>query len=532
MPDITPEDEEEMAIQRSESNETTGTMRIHTPQTSHQPGQPGRRSTPSPMMKGLSTALMQGAFEKFGQAFTATGDVKADRANDQGRMQGFRDAGATVASRLEDRWFRMEYENFQSNEVEPFIAAKRRSLDDFKMRNDLLNEGRVPGPDGQIQQFDLPTPAGRDMARRARSALFQEFYSVNADMDMSLANEAYKYSHNPIIDSRIQAIVEAGSKQLMQIASPPGLDAQVKEQGMRLADEGLQIDQQRADTAAAQVRLAKTQASRDQSIGEALKDPAIGLQGILPWIETGHGRGHLAGPAAAAYLEEGKAIMTAQLHQQREAEQRADGTLKDGDEYYAASDDNTAAVQSIVSQNGAALQRAAAVELVRAADPQAAIDAEKYSPQFYELVANAESATGQKKIITDKRLSKAEIKNNIGAWKRVVDHKLKEYMENPANDPSMDAVLAEIVDVWLPQAITGAIRSPAGANIMANQSKATEGYRNQIAAEMRKYITDEAYKKNTLLEEMNPEAVKRAKRKRASGLGSRGRRRARLLGPE
>ncbi len=517
------EEEEENSIRRTESHETTQDMHITPPErTSHQPGQPGRRNTPSPVLKGLSTALMQSAFEKFGQAFTDTGNVAGDAASAGQRMAPFRDAGATVAKRLEDRWFRMEYENFQSEEVEPFIAAKKQMLMDYKDLNSQLDQGLYPGPDGQPQQFDINTVDGQRNLLRLRTSLFQKFYQNNADMDMSLANEAYKYPANPIIDERIQKIITAGQQSLQAMVAPrEQLESEAIQHGMSMDMRQAQAAER---SAAAQEKVAK-QADRPISVKEALADPKIGISNILPWAEDAM----MDSAQAGAYIEQGKAVLTAQLHKAHKAEWVASGGKEK--EYDELDPENIAWVESQLAQSGGAIQRAATVEFVRAKDPKAAEAAKRHSPQYFELMKGGKP-DAPKGIIADKRITEDQRDSNVKAWKQPLADKLNAYMSDPNNDPNIEVAIAHIVDEWLPGAITGSTTSTAPSEIQATQSANTAKYRELVARFARRYLENEFYNISKVAADQNKKAALAAKKRRPNRRGGLGRAVASLFGDE
>ena len=520
---LSSEEEEENAIRMTESGETTNAMQISPPErVSHQPGQPGRRNTPSPMMKGLSTALMQGAFEKFGQAFTDTGDVKRDAASAGQRLAPFRDAGAVVAKRLEDRWFRMEYENFQAEEVEPFIAAKKQMMMDYKDLNSQLDQGLYPGPDGATQEFDINTIDGQRDLLRLRTSLFQKFYQNNSDMDMSLANEAFKYPANPIIDERIQAIVTAGQKGLQAMVAPK---EQLESEAIQ---HGMSMDMRRAEaaerTAAAQEKAVK-QADRPISVKEALADPKIGIESILPWAEDAM----MDSAQAGAYIAQGKAVLTDQLHKAHKAEFVAGGG-KEAD-YDILDPENIAWVESQLAQSGGAIQRAATVEFVRAKDPKAAEAAKRHSPQYFELMGDTKP-DGPKGIISDKRITEEQRDANVKGWKQPLADKLNEYMADPNNDPDIETAIAHIVDEWLPGAITGSTKSTAPPGIQATQSENTAKYRELVTRFARRYLEGSFWRISKVAAQRNKKAAHRSKQSQGRKSGGLARANKSLFGDE
>ena len=515
------EEEKENAIRMTESGETTQEMQITPPErVSHQPGQPGRRATPSPMMKGLSTALMQGAFEKFGQAFTDTGDVRRDQASSGQRLAPFRDAGATVAKRLEDRWFRMEYENFQSEEVDPYIQAKKRMMMEYKDLNGDLDQGQWRDGNGEMQQFDINTIDGQRNLLRLRTSLFQKFYQNNADMDMSLANEAYKYPANPIIDERIQAVITAGQKGLQAMVAPK---EQLESEAIQ---HGMSMDMRRAQaaerTATAQEKVAK--AIRPISVKEALADPNIGLANIMPWAEDAMMDSNQAG----AYIAEGKAVLTAQLHKAHKAELVASGGK--ADDYDQLDPENIEWVKSQLAQSGGAIQRAATVEFVRAKDPKAAEAAKRHSPQYFELMGEVKDAP--KGIIADKRITESQRDDNIKAWKQPLADKLNAYMSDPNNDPDIEVAINHIVDEWLPGAITGSTTSSAPSAIQATQSENTAKYRELVTRFARRYLEGSFWRISKVAAERNKKAAHRSRQSQGRKSGGLARANKSLFGDE
>ncbi len=100
-------------------------------------------------LKGISKALMQNAFEKFGRGFTDTGHRGGtwlgggsagggQPGSDAAAMAPWREAGAKASEALEQRWQLMEYEDFQESHVAGYIKSTRELVDTFKSLNSML----------------------------------------------------------------------------------------------------------------------------------------------------------------------------------------------------------------------------------------------------------------------------------------------------------------------------------------------------------------------------------------------------------
>ena len=96
------------------------------------------------------------------------------------------------------------------------------------------------------------------------------------------------------------------------------------------------------------------------------------------------------------------------------------------------------------------------------------------------------------------------------AWKQPLDIKLKEYMEDPNNDPDIEVAIDHIVNEWLPGAITGETSSTAPSSIKATQSEGTKKYRELVARYARAYLEQNFYKISKVAGDQNKEAKREA----------------------
>ena len=472
----------------------------------------------------LSSALMQGAFEKFGQAFTDTG-FRGRRGEggtaagvDPGAMQPWRAAGLKAANALERRWQVMEYEDFQESHVEGFKETAQELQSQYQTANTMLDDGLWTNPvTGEPEPINTATQAGRDRLERYRGELHTKFYTQLSDLTQTLSMEGIKYKGNEMIQEQMMKMFEHSSAQLQNVANP--------EQMLRgeKAYSDISVQERNAAANEAQARAATKaakKADRPISVKEALADPAIGVENILPWAEDTMMNSNQAG----AYIRQGKAVLTDQLHEVHKAEWVASGG-KAG-EYDKSgtveTNDNVAWVESQLAQSGGAIQRAATVEFVKAKDPDAAEAAKQHSPQYFDIMGDAPNPDAPKGIISDKRITETQRDDNVRAWKQPLADKLEAYMSDPKNDPDIEVAIAHIVEEWLPGAITGATKSTAPTSIQATQSQNTVKYRQLVAKFARRYLENEFYKISKIAAEQNKQAAliaKKRKPRRGGGLG-------------
>ncbi|KKK94983.1 hypothetical protein LCGC14_2677360, partial [marine sediment metagenome] len=385
-------------------------------------------ATDNPVTRNMSTALMQGAFEKFGQAFNDTGDVKRDAATREGRMAPWRAAGAKAAGALEQRWMKMEYEDFQKSSVAAFSEGSSGLIEEFQLENKLADEGQMVDAQGKVIQLDTTKQEDRARLVRYRSELFTKFYAKQTDMVQSLTAEGVKFPHNTMIREQMMNVFETSTNQLMNTAKP-----QERVETER-AYSDIEVQERNAASAERQSRASATAAKAAQrpvSVKEALADPSIGVQNILPWAEDVM----MNSPQAGAYIEQGKAVLTSMLHDKHKAEFVTGGGKEK--EYDLLDPENIAWVDSQLAQSGGAIQRAATVEFVKAKDPKAAEAAKQHSPQYYDMMSG-ETKDTPKGILSDKRITEDQRDDNVKAWKEPLAAKLEAYMADPNNDPDIE----------------------------------------------------------------------------------------------
>ncbi len=485
-------------------------------------------ATNNPVTRNLSSALMQGAFEKFGQAFTDTG-FRGSRGQggpeaglDPNAMAPWRQAGAKAAGALEQRWHKMEYEDFQQTRVQDFTEEASGLMDDFRAENALADEGQMVDPTGKVIQLDVTKQEDRARLVRYRSQLFTRFYAKQTDLVQSLTAEGIKFPNNPMIQEQLMNVFETSTKQLMNTAKP-----QERVETER-AYSDIEVQERNAASAERQSRAsakAAKQADRPISVKEALADPNVGVANILPWAEDVM----MNSAQAGVYIEQGKAVLTNKLNTAHKAEWVAAGNKEK--DYDILDLENIEWVTSQLAQSGGAIQRAATVEFVRAKDPKAAERAKQYSPQYFELM-QGNKPSDPKGIISDKRITESQRDDNVKAWKQPLADKLEEYMSDSNNDPDIEVAIDYIVNEWLPGAITGTTTSSAPPSIQATQSSSTQKYRELVSRYARIYLENEFYNISKLAAEHNKAAALAAKKRRPRRSGGLGRAITSLFGDE
>ena len=413
------------------------------------------QSTPGPVARGLSTALMQGAFEKFGHAFTDTGDVRRDTMSEDSRMAPWREQGQKVAGALEMRWHTMEYENFQAAEVEPYIQAKKGMLQEYQQRHEMLNQGQWIGADGQIQQFDISKPQDREQLIRIRGQLENNYYGQSGEQDIELFHKAYKYGNNPLISNRIQAIATTYSEMLMTVANPQdtlqseNILSEIDARGRNVA-----VNERLAATQAQQTRELK----RPKDLREAAAHPEIGPGGIMQWLMfTPEGSEIMFGSAGADAYRNAKESMRQQL-------------LKD---YPDLSKDPEAVESRLLGLEGR-IKNIAAAEMLKRMSPELYQQAKQMTPHFFDYTKGGAQdgilgPDDERGIKGEKRLSTDRKKDLYNSWKTQWDAELDKWASDASNPPDADAAMQHM-ERWLSEAIiNGAPGIPSGITIVPNE---------------------------------------------------------------
>ena len=444
-----------------------------------------KQTAPGSVAQSLSKALMQGAFSKFGQAFTDTGDVKKDAATRDERMAPFNQGGGEVANALQGRWHTMEYENFQNEFIEPFIQSKKAMLDDYQRRHAQADEGIFEGPDGMPIQVDITKKEGRMKAIRMRGALEKRFYAINGDMDLELFNEAGKYSSNPMIVQRAQMIGASTSNTLATITSPEGTMAAEDKMSMIRGREN--EAEARMVAARAQAQNVKTQ-KRPKSYGEAIKHADVGPGGIMQWF--------ISDPDGLAILHSqggGSSFVNAEMEIAKGALMASNPDLKEGDPV----------LESKLSRMEPEIVAKAAAKYLEHLDPKNAAVAEQLTPHFF-----APKKEKERGIINAERQDPKVRKNNVDTWKKHAEAHLNEYFANPNNDPNIDAAMDNL-DQWLRAAIYGDTDEPVLQAVTAARGPGTSRYVSEVLEAVPDHIKKWWHTKggSGVAQEENPEAA-------------------------
>jgi hypothetical protein len=461
-----------------------------------------RQETPGPVARGLSTALMQGAFAKFGQAFTDTGDVRKDAQSRDSRMAPWIQAGAGAASALEARWHTMEYENFQAEHVEPYIAKKRAMLDDYQRRHAQADDGIFEGPNGDPMPVDITTKEGRLRAGRMRGQMEKRFYAINSDMDLTLFGEAGKYSSNPMIVDRVNMIANSTSDTLSTVANP---QQSLEEQ------EGRSVIRGRESAAEAAMVSTRAQAAnvksqkRPKSFREAVKHPDVGVGGIVQWF--------VSDPDGIAVMNSpggGASYLAAEEKTARGDIMAQNPDLKEGDPV----------LESKLKRAEPQWKMAAVTKYLESLDPAIADQARMATPHFFADLTQEK----ERGIVSDKRQAPEVRQRNVDTWKKHAETHFNEYMENPDNSSDIGAALDDL-EQWLGAAVYGDTDEPGLQAVTAARGEGTERYVSDILEQIPEYIRNwwHTKKGSAIAQEENPEEtrLKRAPSRRAAQRAAR-----------
>lgn len=410
-----------------------------------------------PVARGLSTALMQGAFESFGQAFTRTGNVRRDTMNEAGRMEPWRQAGQKTAGALEMRWHTMEYENFQASAIEPYIAAKKDMLAQYKQLHSDLDSGVWLDPNGEPEQIDVSTPGGREKLTRLRGQLEKDFYGRNSDMDIDLFNSAHKYPTNPMISQRIQMISQAYSDRLLTATNPAQtLQAEGAQSEITARMMTAETNQLAARTAAAGAKALK----EPTNLRQVKKHPEIGGGGAMQWLTDS---------------QEGAAIMYG--NQGADAYRKAlsafeQKLIKDDPKLKQQPDKLRGLLEGL---EGKVRNLAASLYLKRN-DPEMWEESRKSTPWYFDFEKEGDPSDGQLKE-TDERGYKGERRMSVErkkelfeGWTEYWNKELDNWASNPANPPDPGEAM-EHMEQWIKDAvINGASGIPRHLTIAVNDA--------------------------------------------------------------
>ncbi len=447
-----------------------------------------RNSSPTAFSSGMSQALMQSAFTKFGEALTDTGDVKKDAATRESRLAPFMEAGSQVAGALQDRWWKMEYENFQAEFVESFVAQKKELFEEYSRRSTGLDEGWAEGPDGNPIQIPINSKEGRLQAVRMRGQLESKFGRMNTDMDLALFNEAGKFSSNPFIVERANSIMTAGASAIATQANP---------QGSRNSENTMSQIRGReneAEIGAERNKLMREKAARDKptrSMAEALAQPNSGAEGTMGWLTSDPNGYQLLETAGAKYLNAEK--------------QAALGHLMS--ENPDMDPESTEMLQMLKGMQPQYV-RYAATKFLKEHDPQAYQDAKKTAPHWFAT----DEEENDRGVVSADRQDPAVRRKNVATWQTHAQTHVKEFMKDPGNEATLEAVMADLEE-WLGKAVFGDTDEPLLQAVTATRGEGNKKYVADVLDQVPEAIRNWWWKEggNELLQELDPAALKHAK---------------------
>ncbi len=405
------------------------------------------KSAVGPVARGLSQVLMQGAFESFGHAFTDTGDVARDTANEGSRMAPWRAQGAKTAGALELRWHTMEYENFQASSVEPYIAAKKEMLERYKQLHADLDTGLWQGPPDangvpQTLQLDITKPADREQLIRLRGQIEKDFYGKNSDMDVELFNLAHKYPGNPLINKRIQMIATAYSDQLMKATNPD--QSLAAEKGAADITATMMNEDSKKLNAQAAVKNAGAKALKEPTgLRQVRNHPEIGPAGAMEWLI-----GSDAGQAYTYGNRGGDSMRDATNHYEAALIKKTP-SLKDDPE----------ALGRAMAQMQGRIRQLAAATILHDQAPDMEVESRKATPWFFEFEKSGTKVDGilndtnERGYKGDRRMSTERKKDLFEGWKLQWQKELDRWASKPENELTHDNAM-DHMETWIKDAIS------------------------------------------------------------------------------
>jgi hypothetical protein len=321
-------------------------------------------------------------------------------------------------------------------------------------------------------------------------------------MDLEVFNEAGKYSSNPMIVERAQAIEQSTAATLATVTNP---------EGTMKAEEGMSV--MRAREAEAEAAMVNAQANRanraaekrPRSVAEAFKHPEIGADGLMGWLISDPGGLailHAPGGGGSDVASERDLAMSELMRDNPE--------LKEGDPELEAK------LKRLEPQ----WVTAAAAKYIKRIDPKMHDDVKQAAPHFF-----ADEAGKERGIISDERQDPAVIQRNVDSWGRAAEDHFNKYMANPNNDPSIEAAMDEM-DEWLRKAIYGDTDEPKLSAITAARGQGTKRYVDDVLEQVPEHIRAWWHSKDGsgIGKTENPEAAAIESRAASAKAGKGGRR--------
>ena len=441
----------------------------------------------SNLRRGMSKSLMQGAFAKFGQAFTDTGDVRKDAKTRDSRLAPFIQAGSEVASALEGRWHQMEMDNFDNETVKPYVGQKRQLLDDYQRRSAAADVGIFEGPNGEPEQLDLTKSEDRLRAVRMRSQLTTRFYALATDMDLEFLGEVGKYTSNPLIVQRGEQLSKATSAAITESSNPEQLMAKENAHSeMRGREARAQAEMVQAKGAAA----ASASKNQPRSLNQALVHPDVGPAGIVPWLITDPNGVVVmqAKGGGASYVKAERDLAMGEI-------------LKDHPKWDKLGEEMTAALEAKEAQFvlGGALKM-----LQKMTTPEQFAQIKQEAPQFFEAEGAKDVA-----IVSDKRMGPTARKASVKVWKTHAENHIKEWFESTGNTGKIEDAMADL-EQWLPAAIHRETDEPILAASTIARGEGTKRLVEEILEEVPTFIRKWAMSEggSDIGAELNPEEAR------------------------
>lgn len=451
----------------------------------------------------MSQALMASAFERFGHAFTDTGDVAKDAANEQQRMGPWRQAGAKSAQALQMRWETMEFEEFQESEIQGFTQETQRAEQKNKALHAMLDDGKYFDEVTQeYEYYDAKTEQGLATLHRKRNQLVMDFADDHSSRVNALSSAAGKYPGNSMIANQMLTLMQAGGGPGgggQQGGGQGRVDREVQQRGiqaektysdMRMDDRASKTAAMNARTAARTAKQAGTKEKRPQSPTEVISNPEWGGKNMIQW------KG--GSPEGTVYMTEGAGskVLTSVTARHRQYLIDEEGFEDKGPDH-----PETLKLDQRMAEDNADIFNEAVLEDTRLNQPEQYRQAKLLYPYMFEEEEALEEKRKVQGLIpentipdgrTTKKQRKGIVSKLVKAIRPSVDEELRRWASDTTNPTDVESALAHM-EKWLKEQVVDTDNTNAG-DIIVNDT---------IEKEMA-YLRRNWGKISDILKEQNP----------------------------
>lgn len=425
----------------------------------------------SPVGRGLQGALIQSAFQKFGEAFHGGGYTPpGQQAAESPGIAAWRAQGAQVAAALENRWHMAEFANFRKQQLARFQKDAEAVRQESQFRNAQLNRGHWYEPDGSLTKLDPNTPEGREQIALFRGQLQADVINKIGQLQVALGNEAAeKYSTNPLVGQVIQNMYEKATKAMMtQFQPKETLDAEQQRADIRSTEADVALKTQQTATSAAMAADAQTAAKEPRSLPEAY---ALGGAGALDEFINGTKNGlDMWGAVREGYRAQANAAFDARF-------------IKAHPELANDEARMTMALERAKIENDSRLEKLAQWQWVSSTlGPEAAKEFSAANPGY------GPDPAGPTEPAIKGRISPKETKAKTKEWGGIALEVYRDYISQADDkDAALEYGIDYVLNEWLPERLSGEGTGEEyddyiNSNLSASGGQATAAYREQVRA--------------------------------------------------